>query len=205
MLGNSLKTWPKPNDCWISWLDRVQGVHGHTWKELDIFEAIELSRYSFPVDRMLHFTVIGYWSLGSNIFFFGCGLVVITMMDIVSLTALSADALEVSALLDQELTFDVSSARLLWIIHIGQSWSRGYSRRPSRALCLLLLSWICQFLLSILSTQMTQEFGRLVSALVTGRRVALAPLVLSYIYRGLWNLLNHKLHHLGSPYWLIQT
>lgn len=64
------------------------------------------------MDRILIIVVSCYWSPVSNIFFFRCGHVGITMMVVCALTSHLNNDDEISPLIDQELTFDVSKAHM---------------------------------------------------------------------------------------------
>ncbi len=51
--GRSLRTWPTVSEHYLQWLDRVQAAYRDLWKEVDIFDAIQLSRNAYQADHLL--------------------------------------------------------------------------------------------------------------------------------------------------------
>ncbi|CAL2247175.1 unnamed protein product [Prunus armeniaca] len=69
-----------------------------------------------------------------------------------------------------------------------------------------LMIWLCKYVFCMASAQVTLEVQPLVEALAKGHRLALGPMVLAYLYRGLYNMvsLNPMNCNTTGPIWLFQ-
>ncbi|KAI5351360.1 PREDICTED: aminotransferase [Prunus dulcis] len=69
-----------------------------------------------------------------------------------------------------------------------------------------LLIWLFKYVLCMVSAQVTSEVQPLAEALAKGNQLALGPMVLAYLYRGLYNMvsLNPMKCNTTGPIWLFQ-
>lgn len=44
--GKSLRTWPSISDAYLVWLERVEESYSNLWREVGIYEAIQLLKTS---------------------------------------------------------------------------------------------------------------------------------------------------------------
>nr|CAD1843998.1 unnamed protein product [Ananas comosus var. bracteatus] len=49
----SLRTWPSVSEAYLPWLDRVEASYADLWREVEIYEAIQLSRTPSTADNLL--------------------------------------------------------------------------------------------------------------------------------------------------------
>lgn len=116
------RSWPAPLPNWVSWLDRVEQAYGDACKHLDIFECIQLSRRTIPMEKGLILAAATFWCRSSNAFLFRCGPMAPTLLDVCALTSLPVLGAEVSPNLPKlpsDIKFDPKTADsvsyLLWI------------------------------------------------------------------------------------------
>ncbi|KAG5576611.1 hypothetical protein H5410_056745 [Solanum commersonii] len=56
--NNIWRSWPTITEGWINWVDRMEKIKGETWRIIDIYDAIQLSKVHIPCDDvscMLHY------------------------------------------------------------------------------------------------------------------------------------------------------
>lgn len=66
-----------------------------------------------------------------------------------------------------------------------------------------LIYWLNKFIFCVSSSRITKDFTDLAKALALGRAVAMAPLVLAYVYRGMHDLLENKYVFDAGPLWVM--
>lgn len=68
------------------------------------------------------------------------------------------------------------------------------------------LFWICKFLLAIPGLRVTREYINLAVCLAQGKKLALAPLVLGTLYKGMFTFVDKKVSDAcGGPLWIFQA
>lgn len=66
-----------------------------------------------------------------------------------------------------------------------------------------LLYWLNKFIFCVSSSRVTKDFIDLAKALASGQKLAMAPLVLAYLYRGMHDLLANRYVFSAGPLWIM--
>nr|CAD1817229.1 unnamed protein product [Ananas comosus var. bracteatus] len=83
--GKSLRTWPSVSNAYLAWLNHVEASYADFWREVGIYEAIQLSRTPPIADNLLLAAALCFWSHVSNTFLFRGGPFTPTLLDVVAI------------------------------------------------------------------------------------------------------------------------
>nr|CAD1817144.1 unnamed protein product [Ananas comosus var. bracteatus] len=83
--GKSLRTWPSVSNAYLAWLNHVEASYADFWREVEIFEAIQLSRTPSIANNLFLATTLYFWSHVSNTFLFKGGHFTPTLLDVVAI------------------------------------------------------------------------------------------------------------------------
>nr|XP_016487838.1 PREDICTED: uncharacterized protein LOC107807898 [Nicotiana tabacum] len=206
--GKTLRSWPHVSRTWIDWVDRVEKAKWEVWKSADIYDAIQLSKIDIPKDKNLIYAALCYWSISTNSFHFRFGMMGPTILDIVSLTGLRPHGEEVSVpLAIAESTCDfpkygkikecLTYCKFLDV-------SMGAMSVTEEEHISFLVMWLCRYLLCNSSITMIEQCTKLAFALAMGKKLALAPFVLSNLYHGCHDIVTGKFDDATGPFWILQ-
>ncbi|XP_009760845.1 uncharacterized protein [Nicotiana sylvestris] len=206
--GKTLRSWPHVSRTWIDWVDRVEKAKWEVWKSADIYDAIQLSKIDIPKDKNLIYAALCYWSISTNSFHFRFGMMGPTILDIVSLTGLRPHGEEVSVpLAIAESTCDfpkygkikecLTYCKFLDV-------SMGAMSVTEEEHISFLVMWLCRYLLCNSSITMIEQCTKLAFVLAMGKKLALAPFVLSNLYHGCHDIVTGKFDDATGPFWILQ-
>ncbi|XP_018632117.2 uncharacterized protein [Nicotiana tomentosiformis] len=206
--GKTLRSWPNVSRTWIDWVDRVEKAKWEVWKSADIYDAIQLSKIDIPMDKTLLYAALCYWSISTNSFHFRFGMMGPTVLDIVALTGLRPHGEEVSVPLGiAESTLDfpeygkikecLTYCKFLDV-------SMGAMSVTEEEHISFLVMWLCRYLFCNSSITMVEQCTKLALALAMGKKLALAPIVLSNLYHGCNDIITSKFDNATGPFWILQ-
>ncbi|GKV39518.1 hypothetical protein SLEP1_g47276 [Rubroshorea leprosula] len=96
----SFGAWPAWRKSeWVEWIDRLEPDFGQIWRDVGLFEFIQLTKCRFTMDKMALGAALLFWSGSFNCFHFPCGAMSVSLFDVSSLTGLPCTGEEISALL----------------------------------------------------------------------------------------------------------
>ena len=81
-------SWPKPNEDYLKWLDKVADQWAKEWKAGGIYEIIMLSKMSFSLNIEMFLTFLGFWNSAINAFVFPFGMMSPTLFDVATMLGL---------------------------------------------------------------------------------------------------------------------
>ncbi|CAL5328053.1 unnamed protein product [Camellia sinensis] len=203
-LSNPVENWPIPNENWTNWVDRVADAKGDLWKEIGIYDAIMLSKIRIEIDKHLFFNALFFWSVPTNSFHLHCGMMSPTILDIAALTGLHLHGEEVSAVFStakSPCSISYSKTMTAYDKFIDLSIDPNGVTEDEHVRFLVM--WLNKFLFCNASHKITKDYTGLAISLAAGRKLALAPLVLSHLYRVLAEFLNRKFLNTDGPFWLL--
>jgi len=89
-LKSKFRTEPKHenNEEYISWLDKVERRKGQFWKDIGIFDLIQLSRQGPKYHNEMIIVALHFWNPSNNNLHLKCGMITPTLLDVASLTGL---------------------------------------------------------------------------------------------------------------------
>lgn len=118
------------------------------------------------------------------------------------LTSLPSDWDEASFKLElSSPKFDSSNISLIYDNFITVEKHSGHVSFQEHATFLLM--WLVRFHFYNSCQQVTKEFRKLALALVTCHKLSLAPLAMTYLYMGLFNLSSKAFCYFGGPFLIL--
>ncbi|KAH0635449.1 hypothetical protein KY285_037523 [Solanum tuberosum] len=207
--GKHMYSWPSNGRSWIDWVDRVEKAKGEVWKSADIYDAIQLSKNAIPKDENLLFAALCYWSFSTNSFHFRIGMMGPTVLDIVALTGLRPHGEEVSSILGM-------AGSTCHFPHHGTIYhnsivynkyldvSKAETDVTQEEHISFLFTWLSQHLFCDSSVNMIKQCTKLAFVLASGRKLALAPFLLSNLYHGCTEIIMGRFMYERGPFWILQ-
>ncbi|XP_017253352.2 protein MAIN-LIKE 2-like [Daucus carota subsp. sativus] len=203
--SQNLKKWclkgskTSPKARWNLWVNSLEPRYGEIWRRSGIYQAIKASTYSVPRDKMLLLGFAEFWCCDTNTFVFPWGEVTITLEDILHLGSLSVIGCSILTPFDNDECGHVYNCLRNEIKQVkrdhGESvtphmWMDHFVMNPGKEVEheAFLLCWLSKFV--FLRTQILVQDVNVAIHLSRGTRVALAPVVLAYIYRDMSVLHN---------------
>ncbi|XP_060206161.1 uncharacterized protein LOC132633648 [Lycium barbarum] len=203
--GKTLRSWPNVSRTWIDWVDRVEKAKWEVWRSADIYDAIQLSKHNFPMDKNLLNAALCYWSISTNSFHFRFGMMGPTVLDIVALTGLRPHGEEVSVPLGVARDFpEYGKIKECMTYCKFLDVSMGAMAVTEEEHISFLVMWLCKYLFCNYSVTMIEQCTKLAFALATGRKLALAPFVLSNLYHGCTDIVTGDFDDARGPFWILQ-
>ncbi|KAI8547407.1 hypothetical protein RHMOL_Rhmol07G0193200 [Rhododendron molle] len=183
--------------------DRVSEAKAQLWKSIGIYDNIMLSRSPINMDSALFFAAAQFWSTTTNSFHFKVGMMGPMMQDISFLTGLRAHGIEANCFLSQKTpVFEYPASEFLAYTRFI-SYSHGEGDVTEEEHVAFLLYWLNKFLFCVSSSRITKDFTDLAKALASGQKLAMAPLVLAYLYRAMLDLLENRYVFVAGPLWIM--
>jgi hypothetical protein len=106
---DSLRAWPNPPECEVSWYNRMARVHQSTWEAIGIADALSLLLFPLDKNENLLKTIGYFWPDALNYFSFCHSTMTPTLMDVVMITGLDIASPSPSAYNLPEVPFRLSS------------------------------------------------------------------------------------------------
>ncbi|XP_059637842.1 uncharacterized protein LOC132279816 [Cornus florida] len=206
-----IRSWHIPNQDWIDWVDRVEAEKGDLWKELDIYDAIMFSKVKVSIDKPLLFSSLFFWSVSTNAFHFRCGMMSPTIQDVCFLTGLRPHGEEIHPLLfNPHIAYDYPTKDAATGTRHISSYSHFLSVCKGTGPVTLtehiafLIYWLNKCMFRGPAGAITKDFTQVAIALASGQKLALAPLVLSHLYRAIHDFIAVNFATGAGPLWLLQ-
>ncbi|CAB4278605.1 unnamed protein product [Prunus armeniaca] len=203
-----MRGWPTSGpEKWNKWLDRLSSLCDTQWREEGIYDAIMLCKSSFTCDRNLVAAGLCFWSTSTNTMKLRFGMMTPTLLDLAAMAGFRPRGGEVSALSSSKCEVDFGftkknkSYKVFMEANAQETGPLTHKEHPA-----FLMIWLCKYVFCMASAQVTLEVQPLAEALAKGHRLALGPMVLAYLYRGLYNMvpLNPMNCNTTGPIWLFQ-
>ncbi|KAH0672562.1 hypothetical protein KY290_024790 [Solanum tuberosum] len=139
-----------------------------------------------------------------NSFHFHFGMMSPTVFDISALTGIRPHGEAISSVLDiQNSTFSMPKSeknkKIYYEEFIKVNMQREDKTEEEQFAFLNML--LCKFVFCNGSSRVTMEYNKLAIVLASGKKVALAPFILSHIYRGCRSLVTQGFGTTGGPFW----
>ncbi|CAB4313909.1 unnamed protein product [Prunus armeniaca] len=203
-----MRGWPTSGpEKWNKWLDRLSSLCDTQWREEGIYYAIMLCKSSFTCDRSLVTAGLCFWSTSTNTMKLRFGMMTPTLLDLAAMAGFRPCGGEVSALSSSKCEVDFGftkknkSYKVFMEANAQETGPLTHKEHTT-----FLMIWLCKYVFCMASAQVTLEVQPLAEALAKGHRLALGPMVLAYLYRGLYNMvsLNPMNCNTTGPIWLFQ-
>ena len=194
----SFHGWSCKEKQWKKWVDSLHSLHQFVWRTAGIYEAIMASTYQIQRNDDLVYGVAAKWCSETNTFVFPWGEATITLEDVMILGGFSVLGESVSAALEEKELEEIKEnliqeRRLISRSSTAQKkacqsvWMDRFMGSGSQLEHEAFLSlWLSRFVLPVKPDSTIEKHVFSVAVrLARGIQVALAPSVLSSIYRDL--------------------
>ncbi|CAL2270263.1 unnamed protein product [Prunus armeniaca] len=201
---------------WYHWFKALEPkLKGH-WKKIGIYDTLLLRAGSpFPCDRSLIIAALCFWSSSTNCMRLRFGMMMPNLLDLAAIAGLRPHGEDFSAanLPDGKVGLDFHKSNKnsgSWVkTYLGHGGDptdppsiNGVSYTEHVA---FLVMWLCKFLACPKSGGITKEFQALAEVLADGHQVAMGPIFLAYLYRGLREVTTKPMdYHASGPIWIFQ-
>ena len=200
---NPTRLWPIKEVGYSEWLQRVSEAKKTHWKAHGLYDIIMLSAHDFPQDRGLLFSASQFWSSGTNSFHFFMGMMAPTILDICLITGVSAVGKEAdyfTACSHPVLEYPKDRQYGAWITQFCGPSDEEVSDIEHVA---FLIFWLNKYLFCVSSGIVTKDFTDLACALHQNETYALAPLILSHLYRSMHKFVQNAFFFGSGPLWIM--
>ncbi|KAI8012789.1 hypothetical protein LOK49_LG06G00532 [Camellia lanceoleosa] len=181
--------WKLPHRKWKEWVERLARKHSKTWKKAGICDAILSSLYEVRRDKDLVLGLSEFWCPETNTFVFPWGEATITLEDIMVLGGYSVLGKPVTSPLPKDLLRVEHELRCLQMEMSRRIKQCMENTGESEFKCehvAFLTYWLSRHVFpSISEKTIGKHIFPIAAHLSVGARIALAPAVLSSLYRDL--------------------
>ncbi|KAL6276164.1 hypothetical protein ACE6H2_019765 [Prunus campanulata] len=205
-----------PKRDWYDWFKALEPKLKTFWHKIGIYDALALcATGTFPCDRSLLIASLCFWSCSTNCMKLRFGMMTPTLLDLAAIAGLRPHGKDYSAAGLPKSTSKLSYSRTNkyfsnWVETYFR-FAKSSSGAPRNGVSYeehvaFLQMWLCKFLTCSKSGQITQEVQSLAEVLANGETVALGPIFLAYLYRGLHQMVspNPVSCNVSGPIWLFQ-
>jgi len=211
-LKSKFKTEPKHenNEDYHCWLNKVEKSKGQFWKDIGIFDLIQLSRQGPKYHNEMIIAALHFWNPSTNSLHLKRGMLTPTLQDVPGLTGLKP----IGQTFDpyshhSEMTIDFS--RLAYGNFIKDQHNTTSTNVTDKEHIAFLTYWLSMYIFCSRSIQFPKKFKTLAIQLHEGREICLSKLILGSLYENLNQAITSiKEYQLGSrliipgPIWLFQ-
>uniref|UniRef100_A0A151UEW2 Aminotransferase-like plant mobile domain-containing protein n=1 Tax=Cajanus cajan TaxID=3821 RepID=A0A151UEW2_CAJCA len=208
------RAFPPPKDKHIQWLERVEASKQSDWKEVGIFDFVQLSKYDLNVfNPQMLLSAIFFWNKETHAFKFPCGFVCPTLLDIAAITVLKPlgdcylpDTLEEEIpMKDTSIVWDKKTYSAFVSAHHGEEGNPITNFEHIA----FLLYWLSTCVFCTPSLQVPKHYYTLAQALHLKKKIFLSKLLLASIYTCLDEASKSLFRENGprnltEPLWLLQ-
>jgi len=201
---------------WHHWFKILEPKLKDHWKAVGIYDTLLLcAGCNFPCDRSLIVAALCFWSTSYNCMRLRFGMMTPTLLDLAAIAGLRPHGDDFSAanLPDTRANLDFHKSSKTF-----GSWAKtylGYDGESTDGPSIngvsytehvaFLVMWLCKFLACPKSGGITREFQALAEVLADGHQVAMGPIFLAYLYRGLREVTTKPMdYHASGPIWIFQ-
>lgn len=201
-----LRSWPSASASWNTWFDRVASQKASVWKQNGLFEVLQFSQKPIAINSDLILAASCFWSPSTNSLHLSFGMSSPNLLDMSALIGLRPDGEIFSAntlVLNPADDFGLNFSKTASYSFYMENYNRKDGPVTDQEYIAFFLVWICKYLLCNRSLKIVKAHLRFAVFLAQDRPVALGPLVLAYLYRGLHDLVVN-FGNSGGPIWIFQ-
>ncbi|KAG5546449.1 hypothetical protein RHGRI_018585 [Rhododendron griersonianum] len=204
-----------PTRTWKSWFDRMHSIHQSTWKKAGIYEAIVNSTYQIRLNREIVLGFAEKWCSDTNTFVFDWGEGTITLEDVLVLGGYSVLGKSVITPLENSEMVEIDEKLMKGRSEILESkankadqsvWAKLFMGSGSEIEHeAFLVLWLSRHVFPYGYNVINRNVHSIAIHLARGTRIALAPAILSWLYRDLRRLknalLSKRMRKVGLRLW----
>jgi len=172
------------NEKYLCWLDKMEKQKGQFWKEMGIFDLIQLSRQRRKYHSEMIIAALHFWNPSTCSLHLKCGMLTPTLLNVAGLTGLKP----VGQIFDPdnhvlELSFDFTRpayGNFILDHHVTSSTEVFDIEHIT-----FLTYWLSMYIFCSRSLQIPKKFTTLAIQLHEGRDICLGKLILGSLYENL--------------------
>jgi uncharacterized protein (DUF3820 family) len=185
-LNSKFRTEPKidNNEKYLCWLDKMEKEKGQLWKDMGIFDLIQLSRLGPRYHSEMIIAALHFWNPSTNSLHLKCSMLTPTLLDVAGLTGLKPVGQTFDPdNQDSDITFDFARpAYGLFILDHHVTLSEKVTDTEHVA---FLTYWLSMYIFCSRSIQIPKKFTTLTIQLHEEIDVCLSKLILGSLYENL--------------------
>lgn len=199
-----------PQD-YLAWLAKVEKKKAPFWKELGMFDLIELSKVGPAYCPNMLLASLYFWDRPHQTFHFRCGMMTPTLFDLAAIVGLKPIGEEFDPLFlnEDSIGFDVS--RAAYNTHIRHYHDTTTTEVFDIEHITFMALWLCRYVFFSRSIQVARMYITISNQLHVGRKLCLSEMILGHLYESLGESVT-LLKTLGDrgnlllsgPFWLLQ-
>ncbi|XP_071907005.1 uncharacterized protein [Coffea arabica] len=212
-----MEGWPLASPDWLSWVTRMSAIKKDLWIQTGIFDAIMISCNVPAIDKPLLFSSLLFWDCSTNTFHLTCGAMTPTVLDISAILGLPPVDFNLDVhqrLLEMYAEFDqshglFSSPKWNSSIRAYSSFLKDFKGKDGSPVTdeehlAFLVYWLNKIIFCSPDNKISKELQKVAFALHAGISVNIPVLVLSHLYRGIYELISKQFKAAGGPLWILQ-
>ncbi|XP_050883068.1 uncharacterized protein LOC127086362 [Lathyrus oleraceus] len=177
--------WSKDPSDYLSWLNKVEKIKGNFWKEVGIFDLIQLSRAGPNICPNMLLASLYFWDSTYNTFHLPCGMVTPTLFDAATIVGLHPNGIDFNPtnLNEDTIAFDTSLAPYsLFTSYYHDKSTMEVSDVKHIAFLTL---WLSKYVFCSRSLQVAKRFITMANQLHAGIKLCLSEMILANLYESL--------------------
>jgi len=185
-MKSKLRIEPKyeNNGDYLCWLDKVEGKKGQFWKDIGIFDLIELSRQGPRYYKEMLIAALHFWNISTSSLHLKCGMLTPTLLDVVAITCLKPSGQTFDPeRYDTEMSFDFN--KFAYGIFIKDHHDTENAEVTNEEHVAFLTYWLSMYIFCTRSIQVDKGYKTLAIQLHEGRDICLSKLILGSLYESL--------------------
>jgi hypothetical protein len=209
---SKFRTEPKigENEPYIGWLDKVEKKKGQFWKDIGIFDLIQLSRQGPKYHNKLIIAALHFWNPSTNSLHLKCGMITPTLLDVAGITGLKPTGQTFDPEKHQsEFSFDFT--RPAYGLFIIDHYDTSTTEVSDTEHVAFLTCWLSKFIFCSRSIHIPKKLTNLAIQLHEGKDICLSKLILGSLYENLNQAMTNVKEYssrrsliIPGPIWLFQ-
>ena len=161
------RSCPTLDKSYLAWLTKAEKKKAQVWKELGIFDLIQMSKLGFSYCQPFLLASLYLWDSTYNTFHLPCGMITPTFFDIASMTGLPPTGEAFDPYFESENTIDFNVKNASFSTYIDLYHVDGEDVSDVEHIALLAL-WLSKFIFCCKSLQVANRFLTLANQLHSG-------------------------------------
>ena len=164
------------NEIYLAWLNTLEKKKGNFWKELGIFDFIQLSRQGPTCYQDMLLAALHFWDISTNSLHLKCGMLTPTLLDVAAITGLkpTGDIFD-QDICESDITFDFKRA------DADHYNTKNEDVSDAEHIAFLTL-WLSMYVFCTRSIQVAKHYRTLAYQLLEGKQICLSKLLLGCLY-----------------------
>ncbi|KAI5442394.1 hypothetical protein KIW84_011460 [Lathyrus oleraceus] len=203
--------WSKDPSDYVSWLDKIEKVKGAFWKEVGIFDLIQLSRVGPNICPNMLLASLYFWDSTYNTFHLPCGMVTPTLFDAAAIVGLHPNGIDFDPTVLNEDTIAFETSLAPYSLFMSYYHDKSTTEVLDVEHIAFLTLWLSKYVFCSRSLQVAKRFITIANQLHAGTKLCLSEMILANLYESLSEsvhfLKNTKTQgkiNLSGPFWLLQ-